>query len=88
MNTFLWFLAGAALGWGAYSILALSEARGKIASIIIGAVGGVVGGKVVAPVFTTIGAAGDFSMPALLVAAAVAAAFLAVGNVVNNLWRV
>lgn len=88
MNIVLWMLAGAALGWIGYSVLGLNEARGKMVSIVIGAFGGIVGGKMLAPVFTTIAPTGEFSMPALLFAACVAAAFLAIGNLVHNRWGV
>jgi uncharacterized membrane protein YeaQ/YmgE (transglycosylase-associated protein family) len=88
MNIVIWMLAGAALGWLAYSVLGLNEARGRMVSIAIGAIGGIVGGKVVAPVFVTIAATGEFSMPALLIAATVAATLLAIGNLVHNLWGV
>jgi hypothetical protein len=58
-------------------------------SIVIGALGGFIGGKMIAPMFTAVALApGDFSAPALLYAAAVAAAFLAVGNLVYRRWGV
>jgi len=89
MNIVIWMLAGCALGWLAYSSLGLSEGRGKLASIIIGAVGGLIGGKLIAPMFTAPALVpGDFSMSALFFAAAVAAAFLAAGNFVHNRWDV
>ena len=60
-----------------------------IVSMIIGAAGGLFGGKIVAPMFASAAALpGDFSSSALLYAAAVAAAFLAVGNLVENRWGV
>ena len=88
MNVILWMLAGAMVGWIAYSILGLNERRGRMVSIAIGAIGGLVGGKMIAPVFFTVAAMGDFSMPALLIAATVAAALLAIGNLVHNHWGV
>ncbi len=58
-------------------------------SILIGAVGGFFGGKMVAPMFIAAAAVpGDFSSPALFFAAAGAAAFLAVGNLVYSRWGV
>jgi hypothetical protein len=60
-----------------------------IVSIIIGALGGLAGGKLIAPMFTAAEAVpGDFSFSALLFAGAVAAAFLAVGNLVHDRWGV
>ena len=88
MNIAIWMLAGVALGWIGYSVLGFNEERGRLVSIVIGAIGGIVGGKLVAPVFTTIAATGEFSMPALIIAATVAATFLAIGNLVHNQWGV
>lgn len=89
MNIVMWMLAGGTLGWIGYSFLGFNEARGMMVSIIIGAIGGIVGGKLIAPMFTA-GAvvAGDFSVMALFVAVTVAAAFLAAGNLVHQRWGV
>lgn len=89
MNIVIWMLAGGALGWIGYSFLGFNEGRGKVVSIVIGGVGGIVGGKLIAPMFSSAApVAGDFSVMALFFAAAVAAAFLAVGNLVHNRWGV
>lgn len=88
MNIVIWMLAGAALGWIGYTVLGLNEARGKVVSIVIGAFGAIVGGKMLAPVFVTAAPGGEFSMSALWFAAAVAAGFLAIGNLVSNRWGV
>jgi uncharacterized membrane protein YeaQ/YmgE (transglycosylase-associated protein family) len=89
MNIVMWMLAGGILGWVGYSFLKFNEERGKIVSIIIGTVGGLLGGKIIAPMFITAAAVpDDFSVSALFFAAAVAAAFLAVGNLVHNRWGV
>jgi uncharacterized membrane protein YeaQ/YmgE (transglycosylase-associated protein family) len=88
MNVALSMLAGAMLGWIGFSVLGLNEARGRMVSIVIGALGGIIGGKMVAPIFVTVGSGGEFSMSALLIGAIVAAAFLAIGNVVKNTWGV
>jgi uncharacterized membrane protein YeaQ/YmgE (transglycosylase-associated protein family) len=88
MNIAVWMLSGAIVGWLAYSVLGFNEARGKMVSIVIGAIGGVVGGNLVAPMFAAAAAPGDFSFFALVVAAAIAAAFLAIGNLVHNRWGV
>ena len=69
MNLFIWMLAGAALGWASYRWLGFSEGRGKIASVVIGAIGGVLGGKMIAPMLTSpVKIAGDFSMSSLVIA--------------------
>jgi uncharacterized membrane protein YeaQ/YmgE (transglycosylase-associated protein family) len=88
MNIALWMLSGAIVGWLGYSVLGFNEARGKMVSIVIGAIGGIVGGNLVAPMFTAAAAPGDISFLALIFAAAVAAAFLAIGNLVHNRWGV
>lgn len=89
MNIAMWMLAGSILGWLGYSFLAFNEKRGMAVSIVIGAMGGFIGGKMIAPMFTAAAAVpGDFSLPALFFAAAVAAAFLAVGNLVSSRWGV
>jgi uncharacterized membrane protein YeaQ/YmgE (transglycosylase-associated protein family) len=89
MNIAVWMLAGGILGWAGYSLWGFNEGRGVKVSVIIGALGGLFGGKVIAPIFITAGAVpGDFSMPALFFAAAVAAISLAVGNLVYDRWGV
>jgi len=87
MNIVMWILAGGILGWAGYSFLHFNEERGVTVSIIIGAFGGFLGGTMIAPMFTGAAAVpGDFSLPALFFAAAVAAAFLAAGNLVYDRW--
>jgi uncharacterized membrane protein YeaQ/YmgE (transglycosylase-associated protein family) len=83
MNVVVWMLAGAVLGWIGISFLRFNEGRGTAVSMVIGAVGGFFGGKIIAPMFTAMAAVpGDFSSSALIFAVAVAAAFLAIGNLV------
>lgn len=89
MDVIVWILAGGALGWVAFSYMGLSEDRGMMISVIIGAVGGVFGGKLIAPMFSGAAAVPDaFSVTALLFAGVVATAFLVVGNLVYNRWDV
>jgi uncharacterized membrane protein YeaQ/YmgE (transglycosylase-associated protein family) len=89
MNTFLWVFAGAALGWASYTWLGMSEGRGKIAAIVIGAIGGMLGGKMIAPMLTAAPeVAADFNMSALMIAALVASTLLAVGNFVYKRWDI
>jgi uncharacterized membrane protein YeaQ/YmgE (transglycosylase-associated protein family) len=84
MDLVVWMLTGAALGWLAYSHLGLNQDRGLATSIIIGAVGGVIGGRLVAPMF----APGELSIATVLLAGAVAAAVLAASNAVHKRWGV
>jgi uncharacterized membrane protein YeaQ/YmgE (transglycosylase-associated protein family) len=87
MDITLWILTGGALGWLSYVLLRFNEARGMSTSIAIGAAGGLVGGKVLAPMFTS-AAAADFSVPALFFAATAAAVLLVLGNLVYVRWGV
>ena len=77
MNTILWLLAGALLGWVGYAALKLNEPIGKTFAMVIGAVAGILGGKLVAPLFA--GAEltpGGFSPSALFFAVATSTAIL------------
>jgi uncharacterized membrane protein YeaQ/YmgE (transglycosylase-associated protein family) len=84
MNIVIWMLSGAIVGRLGYSVVGVNDARAKRDSIVIGALGGVVGGYLAAPIFTPAAAPGDFSFPALWFAAAMAAAALFVRNLVHN----
>jgi uncharacterized membrane protein YeaQ/YmgE (transglycosylase-associated protein family) len=89
MNIAIWVLAGGILGWIGYQFLDLNGGRGLIVSIVIGAVGGFVGGNVIAPMFSAVAAVpANFSSSALLYAAAVAAGFLFAGNLIHDRWGV
>jgi len=85
MELVLWVAAGAALGWLAITKFGLNEDRGTMVSMIIGIAGGLVGGKLVAPMFGAVAAVpGEFSMAAMFVVLASAGACLAIGNLVQN----
>jgi len=89
MNIAVWMLAGGILGWVGYSFIGFNEGRGVKVSIIIGMLGGLFGGKIIAPMFTAVTTVTDeFSLSALFFAAGVAAVSLAVGNLVHNRWGV
>jgi len=89
MNIAIWVLTGSALGWVGYAYLNLNQDRGLMVSLIAGAVGGFIGGNVIAPMLTAGALApGDFSTTALFSAAAVAAAILAGGNLIHKRWGV
>lgn len=91
MNIAMWILTGGLLGWIGFPILRANADRGKrrIVPIIVGAVGGLFGGNVLAPM---LGAAAntpdDFSMFALVIALASAAGCLVVGNLISNRYSV
>ena len=89
MNIALWILAGGALGWLGHAVIGYNEGRGLAMSVVIGAVGGFFGGKVIAPALSAAAIVPDaFNMTALLFAAAVAAAFLFLGNVSHERWGI
>lgn len=89
MDVVLWMLTGSVLGWAGFSYLRFNEGRGMAVAAGIGALGGLLGGKIVAPIFAVAEAIpGEFSVVALFYAAAVAAAFLVLGNMVHNRWGV
>jgi uncharacterized membrane protein YeaQ/YmgE (transglycosylase-associated protein family) len=86
MNIALWILIGGAVGWLAYSYLGFDK-RGLMGSALIGALGGVVGGKLIAPMFNVGAAVPEaFTSAGLLFAAALAGAFLVISEVVYKRW--
>lgn len=87
MDTLMWIVLGGLVGWVSYSRFGFNEDRGRNVSIVLGAVGGILGAVVVAPVFLTL-PAGGFSVPALCFAAAAASAVLALGDFASRRWGV
>lgn len=91
MNIVIWILAGAAIGWAGYALLNFNEYRGVVVSTILGAAGGFLGGNVLTPMLTSpapLGIPAGFDSLALFIAAASAAAFLAIGNLVYKRFGV
>jgi uncharacterized membrane protein YeaQ/YmgE (transglycosylase-associated protein family) len=89
MNIFIWMVAGGILGWVGFAFWKFNEDRGPVVSVIIGAVGGLFGGHVVAPMFLAASQLpGSFSTSALFFAAVVATAFLFVGSMIYDRWGV
>ena len=89
MEMMVWLVAGSFLGWAGYSFMQLNRDRGLIVSIVIGAAGGMLGGKVVAPMLVATGeSASTFSGDALLCAALIAAACVAASSFVHQRWGV
>ena len=88
MSMMTWMLAGALLGWFAYSFLDMSPGRGQAVSLVIGAFGGLLGGKEVAPFFIAATVPETFSAPTLAIAGAVAAGFLFAASFIYNRWGV
>lgn len=88
MNTVMWILVGAILGWLAFAALGFNVARGMVASVIIGAIGGMLGGKLLVPLFMGPLAPEGVNIAALSIAALAAAACLVAGNMIHNKWDI
>lgn len=89
MNVVLWILAEGVVGWAGFAYLGFNEARGKAVSMVIGVAGGFLGGNMLAPMFGAAAeGAGEFSMAALAVALASAAACTAVASTVHSRFGV
>ena len=85
MNIIMWALAGGIIGWAAFTLLEFNEERGLGISMAIGAAGGIFGGHVLAPMLSNAPViAGTFDFWALFIAAAVAGACLAAGNLIQK----
>jgi uncharacterized membrane protein YeaQ/YmgE (transglycosylase-associated protein family) len=88
MNMALWILIGGAVGWLAHMYLGFDK-RGPLGSAIIGALGAVVGGNLVAPMFNAGAAVPEaFTTAGMFFAAALAVAFLLISNFVHSRWGV
>ena len=88
MNILIWALAGAALGWLSFSYLGFSPGRGKVASLMIGGMAGIMGGKVIAPMLSAPALVPtDFTTSSLLIAMLVASAVLFAANMVYKRWH-
>ena len=89
MNIAMWVVLGGILGWIGFTILRPNAERGMVVSIIIGAVGGLFGGNVLAPMLGTVAdAPNDFSLFSLVIALASAAVCLVIGNLISNRYGV
>ena len=70
-----------------YWFLHFNEARGAVLSILIGAVGGFIGGQMIAPLFSTAATTPVyFGATALYFAAAGAVVFLTAGHLIYERW--
>jgi uncharacterized membrane protein YeaQ/YmgE (transglycosylase-associated protein family) len=86
MNITLWVLIGSAVGWLAFSSLGFDK-RGLMGSVLIGALGGLVGGKLIAPMFNVGAAVPEaFTSTGLFFAAALAGVFLVISEIVYKRW--
>lgn len=89
MNIALYALVGGIAGWVAFAVVGYNAERGLIVSLVMGALGALVGGHVIAPTLVSTAAAQTgVSMPAVIIAVAVAATCLFVGNQVQKRWGI
>jgi len=87
METRVWILAGGALGWISWTYLGFNQDRGAVVSTLIGGVGALVGGKVIAPIFMATPSPADTGILACVFAGIAAAACLLAGDKLQ-LWGV
>jgi uncharacterized membrane protein YeaQ/YmgE (transglycosylase-associated protein family) len=89
MNLMIWLVAGGAIAWLSIAVLHINKNRGLIPTLIIGAVGALVGGQSFAPMMTSVTAPEiGFSPFALVVALATAIACLIVSNVLAKRYGI
>jgi len=81
MNFLIWLLVGGILGWLASLVMKTDGQQGIILNVVVGIVGALVAGFVIAPMFGT-GTinTNDFSISGLLVSFVGAAILLAIVN--------
>lgn len=85
MDIAIWMVAGAAIGWIGLTYFDFNKNRGLLPVLIIGAVGALVGGQSLAPMFSAIGdQVIGFSPFALVVALATATACLIISNMLSK----
>ena len=85
LNWIIWIVVGGILGWLASIIMRTDAQQGALLNIIVGIVGAVLGGFLLAPLFGT-GTInkGDFSLPSLLVSLLGAVILLAIVNLLRR----
>jgi uncharacterized membrane protein YeaQ/YmgE (transglycosylase-associated protein family) len=89
MNTVIWLVAGGVLAWLAFSYFDFNRNRGLMIALVIGALGAYFGGSVIAPMMgQSAGGASGVVPFALVIAAATAAAFVVVGDMVYERFGV
>ncbi len=85
INFIIWIVVGGILGWIASMIMRTDAQQGALLNIIVGIVGALLGGWLLAPLFGT-GTinSGDFSISGLLVSLLGAVILLAIVNLVRR----
>jgi uncharacterized membrane protein YeaQ/YmgE (transglycosylase-associated protein family) len=81
INLIVWLIVGGIVGWLASLIMRTDAQQGTLLNIIVGIVGALLAGLVLAPIFGTgTIAQGDFSLGSLLVSLMGAVILLAIVN--------
>lgn len=85
MNFIIWIVVGGILGWLASLVMKTNAQQGLLLNIVVGIVGALLGGWLLAPLFGT-GTINqqDFSLPALLVSFLGAVILLAIVNLIRR----
>jgi uncharacterized membrane protein YeaQ/YmgE (transglycosylase-associated protein family) len=85
MNFIIWLIVGGLIGWVASMIMRTNDQQGAILNVVVGVVGSLLGGWLVAPL---LGAAtvnqNDFSVRGLLASLIGAVILLAIVNLVRR----
>ncbi|GEM_PF-1113843 len=85
MNIAIWILAVCAISWLGHTVIHANEIRGAVTTLIIGLAGGLLGGMALAPLLGDSGGMPTAFNPfSPLIALAVAATCLSVGNLLSN----
>jgi uncharacterized membrane protein YeaQ/YmgE (transglycosylase-associated protein family) len=85
MNLILWIIVGGILGWLASIVMKTNAEQGMLLNIVVGIVGALLGGWLIAPLFGT-GTINqnDFSLGSLIVSFVGALILLAIVNLVRR----
>jgi uncharacterized membrane protein YeaQ/YmgE (transglycosylase-associated protein family) len=85
MNLIIWLVVGGLVGWVASLIMRTDASQGMILNVVVGIIGAMLGGWLLAPMFGT-GTinTNDFSLPGLLVSLLGAVILLAIVNLVRR----
>jgi uncharacterized membrane protein YeaQ/YmgE (transglycosylase-associated protein family) len=85
MNLIIWLIVGGLIGWIASMIMRTDGQQGIILNVVVGIIGALLGGFLLAPLFGTGTVnSGDFSIAGLLVSLLGAVILLGIVNLVRR----
>jgi uncharacterized membrane protein YeaQ/YmgE (transglycosylase-associated protein family) len=85
MNLLIWLIVGGLIGWVASLIMRTDARQGMFLNVVVGVVGALLGGWLIAPLFGTATInQNDFSLSGLLVSLLGAVVLLAIVNLVTR----